>query len=463
MEESLQLILKQMAESAKQLELINKRIADLEMKSDKSPPFSSAFGSALTSLSLTDEHHGLESFVEQQGFKSGGHSVEHPEFTTPSPPTVRNNFDSASPLTNLRASRISEKTIVLQDPNIKLVPPSIECKDQAHIKPLEFLEYFENVASFMQVFQRRSSIKFEDSATFAVTNLKVPQQKQLAKLISVIYDSSDLEFVAEEDLGNVVWWHSVTTEMAKARLSAKLSLQTSMQSCVRDLMRVKFVSPFGLIDPDAWDDYRKKLSDRMSHYAKVGYKPPQSVVKDVIICALPDLNYQKDLFLLFGPIGSIHRDQSLASLVATIQARINSIMSLNLQAVVNKAVTTRDANFNQSKKFKVNFSQMLCEENGLDTHSDNESPKDDLITLDANFETEEDESQSQLLAFLAESAGQKTCDRCGVGPDGKLKCKFLGGPKAVCIFVHPKEDIALKGKGVTVSVPASHVKSKAPY
>jgi hypothetical protein len=202
----------------------------------------------------------------------------------------------------------------------------------------------------------------------------------------------------------------------------------------------------------------------MSHYTKVGYKPPQSVVKDVIICALPDLNYQKDLFLLFGPIGSIHRDQSLASLVTTIGARINSIMSLNLQAVVNRAVTTRDANSNQSKKFKVNFSQVLCDESGLDTHSVDEFPKDDLVMLEeGNLEIEEDESQSQLLAFLAESAGKKSCDRIGVGPDGKLKCKFLGGPKAVCIFAHPKEDVELKGKGFTASVLASPVKPKAPY
>jgi hypothetical protein len=456
MEETLQQILRQM-------ELLNRRVSDLEVKPvDSSPSNSSAFGSALSSLSLTGEHHGNGGSADLPEFKSVGHSADHQEFVTPSPPLHARNFDSASPLTNLRASRNSERTVVIQDPNIKLIPPSVECKDQTHIKPLEFLEYFDNVASFMQVFQKRSSIKFEDSATFAVTNLKVHQQKQLAKLISVIYDRSDLEFVAEEDLGDVVWWHSVTTEMAKARLSAKLSLQSSMQSCVRDLMRIKFVSPFGLIDPDAWDDYRKKLSDRMSHYTKVGYKPPQSVVKDVIISALPDLTYQKDLFLLFGPIGSIHRDQSLASLVTTIQARINSIMSQNLQAVVNKAVTTRDANFNQSKKFKVNFSQMLCEENGLDTHLDDDFPKDDLVE-ECNLEIEEDESQSQLLAFLAESAGKKSCDRIGVGPDGKLKCKFLGGPKAVCIFAHPKEDVELKGKGFTASVLASPMKPKAPY
>jgi hypothetical protein len=171
--------------------------------------------------------------------------------------------------------------------------------------------------------------------------------------------------------------------------------------------------------------------------------------------------FQKDLYLLFGPVGVMFGHQTLEFLIATIELRISSVMSQNLHAVVNRAVKDRDS---KGSKFKVNFSQMLCEENGFDTHSDDELPKEDLVMLEeCNLEIEEDESQSQLLAFLAESAGKKSCDRIGVGPDGKLKCKFLGGPKAVCIFAHPKEDVELKGKGFTASVLASHVKPKAPY
>jgi len=56
----------------------------------------------------------------------------------------------------------------------------------------------------------------------------------------------------------------------------------------------------------------------------------------------------------------------------------------------------------------------------------------------------------QLQAYLAETAGKKSCDRIGVAPDGKLKCRFLGGPKASCIFAHPESDLKLRGKGFSI-------------
>jgi hypothetical protein len=68
----------------------------------------------------------------------------------------------------------------------------------------------------------------------------------------------------------------------------------------------------------------------------------------------------------------------------------------------------------------------------------------------------------QLQAYLA-VANKEQCKRCGVGPDGKLICKFLGGPKAACIFSHPESDLRLKGRGVTRTIqssrpsPAGHV------
>ena len=51
--------------------------------------------------------------------------------------------------------------------------------------------------------------------------------------------------------------------------------------------------------------------------------------------------FQTDLFLLFGPIGSMYGHQELSDLVETILARIQSVLGQNLQAVVNKAVSSK--------------------------------------------------------------------------------------------------------------------------
>ena len=53
----------------------------------------------------------------------------------------------------------------------------------------------------------------------------------------------------------------------------------------------------------------------------------------------------------------------------------------------------------------------------------------------------------------AAMAGDKSCRNTGLGKDGLLKCRFLGGPKAVCTWTHPASDMAQKGKGVSKDTP----------
>ena len=371
----------------------------------------------------------------------------------PRPPiSQRNHSTDSSPLLfrHLRAGN-ENSMMVLKDPGIKLVPPVVECKDSQKIRPREFIEYLDNCTAFIKNWEAQPGNfgkTFDGATSFALRNLKVPQQKQLAKLTRVIYDEeTELRFVKKADLGNQTFWEMCTTQMAKDRLFAKLSNETSLQSCVRELQKIKFVSPFGLIDADAWDDYIKKLQEALSFQSRNGFIVPDSVVKDIIITALPDLKFQTDLLLLFGPIGSMYGHQELSDLIETIVARIQTVLGQNLQAVVNRAVSMRDSN--SGKKFKANVVQIQEVYGG--------SPDEEVDDHDSSQETsepeeqeEDDEQKLQFQAFLAETAGKKQCDRCGVGPDGKLKCKFLGGSKASCIFLHPESDMKLKGKGFSI-------------
>ena len=49
----------------------------------------------------------------------------------------------------------------------------------------------------------------------------------------------------------------------------------------------------------------------------------------------------------------------------------------------------------------------------------------------------------------AAMAGDRKCKKSGVGKDGLLNCRWLGGEKGACCFEHPHSDMVLKGKGVS--------------
>ena len=370
----------------------------------------------------------------------------------PKPPNFSREFFGDSPLMARSVHQSSDHPVsILQDPNIKMVPPKVECKDPLKIQPKEFLSYFENVSAFIvswenQPVNLKKKLRFENAERFALRNLLVPQQKQLSKLIKTIYDLSELKFVAPENRGSVIFWQSVTTDIAKAKLCSKLSVASSLQNCTRELSRIKFVSPYGLIDPSAFDDYISKIQDCLATQALLGFEVPESVIKDAIIAALPDVMFQKDLYLLFGPVGVMFGHQTLEFLIATIELRISSVMSQNLHAVVNRAVSDRDS---KGSKFK-SINAVAIEPDSDDERSSEDEKTFDEDSVHCKLSDEKDD-QMQLQAYLAVS-NKEQCKRIGVGPDGKLICTFLGGPRASCIFTHPESDLKLKGRGVTSTI-----------
>ncbi len=180
-----------------------------------------------------------------QELQLGGHSsasaethvmVSEGESSEPRPPTSQRPFvQDTSPLLYRHTRSVNETSMmVLKDPGIKLVPPVVECKDPQKIRPREFIEYMENCTAFIANWEAQPGNfgkKFDGSTAFALRNLKVPQQKQLAKLIRVIYDEeTELRFVKKADLGSQIFWAQCTTQMSKARMCVKLSKETSLQS-----------------------------------------------------------------------------------------------------------------------------------------------------------------------------------------------------------------------------------------
>lgn len=66
---------------------------------------------------------------------------------------------------------------------------------------------------------------------------------------------------------------------------------------------------------------------------------------------------------------------------------------------------------------------------------------EDDVEPEREFDLQETVNQAML--------GTEKCRKIGVGPDGKLLYRWLGGDRATCTFQHPPSDILLKGKGVS--------------
>jgi hypothetical protein len=142
--------------------------------------------------------------------------------------------------------------------------------------------------------------------------------------------------------------------------------------------------------------------------------------------------------------------QTLEFLIATIELRISAVMSQNLHAVVNRAVSDRDS---KGSKFK-SINAVAVETDSDDEHSSEDEKDCGEGSVHCELSDELDD-QMQLQAYLAVS-NKEQCKRLGVGPDGKLICRYLGGPKASCIFSHPESDLKLKGRGVTSTIRSSN-------
>ena len=83
----------------------------------------------------------------------------------PKPPVFsRENFgDTPSPLLARSMHQNSDHSFILKDPNIKMTPPKVECKDPSKIKPKEFLEYFENVSASILSWEQVNSTRIHES------------------------------------------------------------------------------------------------------------------------------------------------------------------------------------------------------------------------------------------------------------------------------------------------------------
>jgi hypothetical protein len=327
-----------------------------------------------------------------------------------------------------------------KDPGTKLERPKFvvkntKVKDGKKSETVQFSDYLEFFDEYDQYMEAWETIPancidgtpqpYPNKDRVAVLNIPFKYAKQLSGRLKLIYDHTDLEHMSLREVQSATYWKDLSTKDIRKRIGLKFEAEVSVKGTLDILKRIEFKSQFGLIDGIAFADYQHDLKKEIQRIQAGGNFVVNKIqLKDIIIDALPDKTYQRELYAKYGHVGTLlmnYEDFSISLIFNDVERRIENITKEGLRAAVNKAVRERDA-----VSLRVHHKV-------------------------ANLQEMEDEIQDQVNAALV---GDKKCKNVGVGSDKLLKCRFLGGDKATCTFEHPSSDLALKGKGVSKDQPS---------
>jgi hypothetical protein len=258
-------------------------------------------------------------------------------------------------------------------------------------------------------------------------SLPVKYAQYLCSKLKVAFNTNFNGFKTPQQVRDTVFWQELTTAEVRLRIGIKFEEEVSDHGAVEILKRIKFNSQFGLIDAQAFADFQHEFKKEVMRIQAGGHLVINKInLKDILIAALPDKFYQRELFTKYGPIGSLiipTEDFAIDLIFDEVELRITTVTKQGLRAVVNKSAREREAHF-------------------LTT------PTHGKATADHNLDIEEI-VEEQVNAAMA---GDKKCKKTGIGNDGLLFCRWLG-EKGTCCFDHPSSELALKGKGVSKEAP----------
>jgi hypothetical protein len=333
-----------------------------------------------------------------------------------------------------------------KDPGTKLERPKFgvkqtKVKDGAKTENVQFSDYLDFFDEYEQYMDAWETIpanfidgvpqKYPNRERVAVLNIPFKYAHQLSDRLQLIYDRNDLQHMSLAEIQTATYWKDMSTREVRRRIGLKFAAEVSVKGSLDILRRIEFKSQFGLIDAIAFSTYKHELKKEIQRLqAGEHFVVNKIQLKDIVIAALPDKLFQQELHAKYGNVGSLlmaSDEFSLSMLFNEVDVRIESITKQGLRAIVNKSTRERDSKFPSYNKPSV-------------AHAVQADGAEWLEMI-----------QDQVNAALV---GDKQCRSVGVGSDKLLKCRFLGGTKATCTFVHPPSDLALKGKGVTKDVPS---------
>jgi hypothetical protein len=336
-----------------------------------------------------------------------------------------------------RPSNASSFSLAMnQDAGTKLERPKFSIKlskttdgiKKEFIRDSDYLDYFDDFDHYILTWENlpmnlERHISYPNKERIALLSLPFKYAQYLCSKLKVAFNTNFNGFKTPQQVRATVFWQELTTAEVRRRIGMKFEEEVSDHGAIEILKRIKFISQFGLIDAQAFAEFQHEFKKEIMRIQSGGTLVINKInLKDILIAALPDKNYQQQLHSKYGPEGSLImplEDFAIDLIFDEIELRITSITKQGLRAVVNKATRDREATYLRT-------------------------PTHGKAAVVHNLEIEEI-IEEQVNAAMA---GEKKCKRVGIGKDGLLFCRWLG-EKGTCCFEHPVSDMAIKGKGVS--------------
>lgn len=331
-----------------------------------------------------------------------------------------------------------------KDPGTKLERPKFTVKN-SHSKTPEgvkvevlvdsdYLDFFDNYDHYMATWEAlpvNENVPYPNKDRVAMLSIPPKYARMLSDRLKLVFATTELQFMSIAQVQKAVYWKDQTTEQLRTRIGQKLEEEVSTLGSLDILRKITFNSKFGLIDSVAFAEFQHNFKKEVMRIQAGGSFSVNKIhLKDIIIEALPDRSFQRELYATFGGTGCLLMDANefaINLVFAQIEARITSVTKQGLRAIVNKSIRERESGQYTPKSQYAAGRPKVAQ----------------AVQIEA-------EIQDQVNAALV---GDRECRNKGVGSDKMLKCRFLGGDRATCTFTHPTSDLALKGKGVSKDVP----------
>lgn len=303
---------------------------------------------------------------------------------------------------------------------------------------LNFLDDYEHYIDQWKTIPSNEGMSYPNEAKVAVVSIPPKYARKIANRIHWIYDTKELAtFGSVKQLKSAKFWSDIDSETLRIEIGKLVESELSTKGVLETIRKVRWNSSFGIIDHLAFANFQHDFKRTVLRLQSGGVIKVEHVhLKDYLISALPDKQLQNELTAKYGQTGVIIGDLetfAINNIFDDIEFYIQSISKLNLGRMVNKQNRDREAASAKGKFFQITA--------------------DDDVDLDSECEEETQNSVNMLQSH----SGAVKCRHEGLGSDGKVKCKWLGGPEASCVYKHPELDLKMKGKGQSQDVQKSKV------
>jgi hypothetical protein len=364
------------------------------------------------------------------------------------------HFDGESRRNSQRFSVGSASSLGQKDVGTKLERPKFVVEKSKLIEGIktelvqdsDFINYLDEYDHYIEQWKSvpaNEGLDYPNADKVAILNMPPKYAKKAADRIHWLYSQADLRFCTIAQVKSAKFWSDITSAQLRFEIGKTAGSELSSKGILDTLKRIRWNSQYGIIDMTAFANFQhefKKTVMRIEAGEIIKIEPIH--MKDIVISALPDRSFQLELYSKFGNTGTLLvADFAINLVFDDIEKYITSIAKHGLGYTVNKQNRDREAQGFRGKKVHQ-LSSELEEFDHIDTH-----------------DAENDEEIQDRANVLKSNFGAVQCRYSGVGSDGKLKCKWLGGPEASCLFKHQDSDMQFKGKGVTKDLAMSQNKT----